>query len=62
MITPTGAVTPLYSFDSTDGAEPEGTLVQATDENFYGTTVQGGAYAGGTAFKNHSDRCADNAV
>jgi uncharacterized protein (TIGR03437 family) len=46
-ITPSGALTTLYSFcaDSgcTDGLFPEAGLVQATDGNFYGTTVGGGA-------------------
>jgi len=42
-ITPGGTLTTLYSFGSTDGALPEGNLVQATDGNFYGTTLMGGA-------------------
>jgi uncharacterized repeat protein (TIGR03803 family) len=46
-ITPSGTLTTLYSFCSqsgcTDGAIPEVGLVQATDGNFYGTTVTGGA-------------------
>jgi uncharacterized repeat protein (TIGR03803 family) len=54
-ITPTGALTMLYSFcaqsDCADGSDPTGSLIQATDGNFYGTTVYGGAYStctGGT--------------
>ena len=47
-LAPGGMLTILYSFcsqpDCADGAEPEGTLVQATDGNFYGT-----AYAGGVS-------------
>ena len=47
-ITPSGALTTLYSFCSqsgcTDGANPQVGLVQATDGNFYGTT-------NGTVFK-----------
>jgi uncharacterized repeat protein (TIGR03803 family) len=54
-ITPTGALRPLYSFCSqsgcTDGSGPFGGLVQATNGNFYGTTVGGGAYGYGTVFK-----------
>ena len=45
-ITPTGTLTTLYSFCSqtncSDGSTPEGTLVQATDGDFYGTTLTGG--------------------
>src|SRR5215469_6019480 len=41
----------LANFDSTDGANPDGALVQATDGNLYGTTAYGGAYGYGTVFK-----------
>jgi uncharacterized repeat protein (TIGR03803 family) len=43
----------LYSFGGTagDGAKPTGSLIQASDGNFYGTTQSGGAYAGGTVFQ-----------
>ncbi|MGA2076792.1 MAG: choice-of-anchor tandem repeat GloVer-containing protein [Terriglobia bacterium] len=58
-ITPSGALTTLYSFCSqsgcTDGNGPSaGSLVQATDGNFYGTTGGGGATdngGNGTVFK-----------
>jgi uncharacterized repeat protein (TIGR03803 family) len=60
-ITPGGALTTLYSFCSkggcADGANPGGTLVQATNGDLYGTTVEGGVYDaacqcyGGTIFK-----------
>jgi len=54
-ITTNGTLTTLYSFCSqtgcTDGAEPYAALIQATDGNFYGTTVNGGAYADGTVFQ-----------
>jgi uncharacterized protein (TIGR03437 family) len=52
-LTPSGAETTLYSFGAspTDGANPTGAVIQATDGNFYGTTVSGGAYARGTVFK-----------
>ncbi|MGA2353189.1 MAG: choice-of-anchor tandem repeat GloVer-containing protein [Terriglobales bacterium] len=39
----------VYSFDNTDGFNPS-TPVQATDENFYGTT-HGGAYGEGTIYE-----------
>jgi len=48
-ITPTGTLTTLYSFcpENTcpDGASPAAGLVQATNGDFYGTTVVGGAYS-----------------
>jgi uncharacterized repeat protein (TIGR03803 family) len=46
-ITPTGTLTTLHSFCAQtgcpDGELPTGGLVQGTDGNFYGTTVDGGA-------------------
>jgi uncharacterized repeat protein (TIGR03803 family) len=54
-ITPSGALTTLYSFCSqsgcTDGENPEARLVQATDGDLYGTTANGGANGYGTVFK-----------
>ena len=50
-ITPSGSLTTLYSFSRTDGEQPYGTLIQATNGNFYGTTSLGGANGGGTVFK-----------
>lgn len=43
-MTPLGETTILYSFgaSSTDGVEPLGGLLQASDGNFYGTTIDGG--------------------
>jgi uncharacterized repeat protein (TIGR03803 family) len=51
-ITPSGTLTTLYSFcpqgfPCTDGDIPQAGLVQATNGNFYGTTVAGGANATG---------------
>jgi len=34
--------TTLVNFDGTNGADPSGTLIQANDGNFYGTTAAGG--------------------
>lgn len=50
-----GSLETLYSFGGQDGAYPVG-LSLATDENFYGTTTEGGSYVGcsagcGTVFK-----------
>jgi uncharacterized repeat protein (TIGR03803 family) len=55
-ITPSGALTTLYRFDSVNGAYPKGGLVQGADRSFYGTTSSGGASAAciggcGTVFK-----------
>ncbi len=51
-LTPSGAVTTLHNFDGADGANPQGALIQATDGNFYSTTLTGGASNNaGTVFK-----------
>ncbi len=52
-ITPNGTLTFLHSFSGTnDGYDPEGSLIQASDGNFYGTTVGGGTNGnGGTVFQ-----------
>lgn len=41
-ITPSGTLTFLHDFQSTDGANPYGGLVQATNGTFYGMTTYGG--------------------
>jgi uncharacterized repeat protein (TIGR03803 family) len=48
---PAQTFTLLYSFESTDGAYPNGGLTQATDGNLYGTTYGGGVDDGGTIFR-----------
>ncbi|MGA9966340.1 MAG: choice-of-anchor tandem repeat GloVer-containing protein [Terriglobales bacterium] len=54
-ITPRGKLTALYSFCSqqscTDGSGPFDSLVQASDGNFYGTTLYGGTNDDGTVFE-----------
>ena len=54
-ITPSGTLTTLHSFCSRtackDGRNPFAGLVQGTDGNFYGTTLEGGAKGFGTVFK-----------
>jgi uncharacterized repeat protein (TIGR03803 family) len=47
-----GTFTHLYSFtNGIDGAMPYAGLVQGNDGYFYGTTLRGGVYGGGTIFK-----------
>jgi uncharacterized repeat protein (TIGR03803 family) len=54
-IAPSGALAKLYSFCAQsgcpDGGEPEGTLVQASNGDLYGTTLIGGDQNSGTVFK-----------
>ncbi len=54
-ITPAGQFTTLYSFCSqpgcTDGIHPHAGLVQASNGNLYGTSVEGGANSAGTIFE-----------
>jgi uncharacterized repeat protein (TIGR03803 family) len=60
-ITSSGTYTLLYSFTGVDdGAFPNGLLVQGTDGNFYGTTINGGGNLDclegcGTAFRTTAD-------
>ncbi len=56
-VTPSGTVTSLHNFSddssffNSDGADPKGLLVLASDGNFYGTTAYGGTYDDGTVFR-----------
>lgn len=52
-ITLTGTETVLHSFagGTGDGAHPYGSLIQASDGNFYGMTEGGGTYGLGTVFE-----------
>lgn len=50
-ITPHGKFTVLHSFDDTDGHNPMGAIIQATDGNFYGTTRSGGSSGDGVVYK-----------
>jgi len=45
----TGHETVLYSFNLTDGGQPQGGLVRDSSGNLYGTTIEGGG--NGTVFK-----------
>jgi uncharacterized repeat protein (TIGR03803 family) len=50
--TPAGVETVVHSFGTgSDGALPQGPLIQGTDGNFYGTTAYGGTENAGTVFK-----------
>ena len=51
IASPAQTFTSLFSFNGTDGQNPEAGLVQGTGGNFYGTTAAGGAYNLGTVFK-----------
>lgn len=50
-ITATGTYTLLHSFTSTEGADPQAGIMQASDGNFYGTTSMGGTDNVGTIFR-----------
>jgi YVTN family beta-propeller protein/uncharacterized repeat protein (TIGR03803 family) len=49
-ITPAGQLTTLFTFDVTNGAFPEGALVQASNGNLYGMASFGGNRLDGTVF------------
>jgi uncharacterized repeat protein (TIGR03803 family) len=51
-----GTFTPLFSFcptsgNCTNGADVQGNLLQASDDNLYGTAYAGGAHGAGVVFK-----------
>jgi uncharacterized repeat protein (TIGR03803 family) len=50
-ISPSGVFTTLHTFAGTDGANPLAPLMQAADDNFYGTTFFGGTNGAGTIFR-----------
>lgn len=50
-ITPAGAFTVLYNFDTVHGSTPVGGLTLGPDGNLYGTTEEGGANGFGNIFK-----------
>jgi uncharacterized repeat protein (TIGR03803 family) len=51
VASPAQTFTTLHSFGGTDGLNPYAGLVQATNGDLYGTTLQGGANGNGTVFK-----------
>ncbi len=52
-VTPAGVRTTLYSFGSRndDAIQPDASLVQGSDGNFYGTSATGGAYGEGAVYR-----------
>ena len=50
-MTPAGGFATLYSFNGTDGNNPNGGLAQAANGNLYGTTIGGGNNGYGSIFK-----------
>jgi uncharacterized repeat protein (TIGR03803 family) len=50
-ITPAGAFTTLFTCDVTHCSGPQAPLIQGTDGNFYGTSINGGTNNDGTVFK-----------
>src|SRR5207237_3514619 len=51
-ISPGGSLASLWEFSTTtNGANPNSSLVQGSDGSFYGTAYQGGAHGYGTVFK-----------
>ncbi len=50
-MTPSGSLTTLHSFSGTDGYNVAVGLVEGTDGNLYGTTVNGGAQNVGVVYK-----------
>ena len=48
---PAQTFTTVFSFNDTDGSQPEVALVQASNGDLYGTTAVGGANGSGTVFK-----------
>ena len=50
-LTPSGTETILHSFEGEgDGANPEGTMTLASDGNYYGDTINDGAFGAGEVF------------
>jgi uncharacterized repeat protein (TIGR03803 family) len=48
---PAQTLTTLVDFNGSNGANPQASLIQGTDGNFYGTAAQGGANGHGTVFQ-----------
>ena len=48
---PAQTFTSLFSFDITDGGNPDAPLAQGLDGNFYGATTHGGVGGRGTVYR-----------
>lgn len=51
VASPAQTLTTLHSFNGSDGSQPYGPLIQASDGNLYGTTYAGGHSSIGTTFR-----------
>ena len=51
IVAGSGAITPLASFDTTNGAHPYDTLTIDSSGNLFGNTKSGGAFGDGTVFE-----------
>jgi uncharacterized repeat protein (TIGR03803 family) len=50
-VTRNGAVSTVYSFNGSSGANPDGPLISGTDGNYYGTASGGGSSGLGTIYQ-----------
>ena len=51
VVNGSGTSTTLAYFDGSNGANPEGTIVEDANGNLFGSTYQGGSYNAGTVFE-----------
>ncbi len=51
ILAPAQTLTTLVNFNGSNGQNPQAPLIQGSDGNFYGTTVQGGANGAGAVIK-----------
>ena len=51
IASPAQTLTTLHNFAGPEGATPSAPMVLASDGNFYGTTIYGGAHSAGAVFK-----------
>ena len=51
IVNGSGTITTLASFNGTNGANPDGGVIEDSNGNLFGTTSEGGAYEDGTVFE-----------